>query len=64
MMKTAFLYDDVFLEHDTGEGHPERAERLRTMLQRLESGGYLEKLIRVPVREAEERHLELIHSRD
>ena len=64
MIKTAFLYDDVFLEHDTGEGHPERAERLRTMLRRLESGGYLERLVRVPVRAAEDRHLELIHNRD
>ena len=64
MMKTAFLYDDVFLEHETGEGHPERAERLRTMLRRLESGGYLERLVRIPVRAAEDRHLELIHSRD
>lgn len=64
MMKTAFLYDDIFLEHETGEGHPERAERLRTMLRRLESGGYLERLVRVPVRAAEDRHLELIHNRD
>jgi acetoin utilization deacetylase AcuC-like enzyme len=63
MMKTAFLYDDVFLEHETGEGHPERAERLRTMLRRLEAGGYMDKVLPVPTRAADERHLELIHKK-
>ncbi len=31
----AFLYDPIFLEHDTGPYHPESAERLRTILQRV-----------------------------
>ncbi len=64
MMKTAFLYDDVFLEHETGEGHPERAERLRTMLRRLEEGGYFGRVLTVPTRAADERHLELIHKKE
>ncbi|RPI92966.1 MAG: histone deacetylase, partial [Spirochaetales bacterium] len=64
MMKTAFLYDDVFLEHETGDGHPERAERLRTILRRLEAGGYLDRLITVPIRTADDRHLELIHKKE
>lgn len=63
MMKTAFLYDDVFLEHETGEGHPERAERLRRMLRRLEAGGYMDKVLPVPTRAADECHLELIHKK-
>ena len=30
------LYDDVMLEHDTGPGHPERAERLRSIRDALQ----------------------------
>ena len=34
-MTTAFFYDDRFLEHDTGRGHPERPDRLRAILLAL-----------------------------
>ncbi|RPI93477.1 MAG: histone deacetylase, partial [Spirochaetales bacterium] len=36
MGKTAYLFDPIYLEHQTEWGHPERAERLiaiDTMLQ-------------------------------
>ena len=29
-MNTAFIYDPIFLNHDTGTGHPERSQRLST----------------------------------
>jgi len=35
-VKTALLQDDLFLEHDTGEGHPESARRLRRVYQHLD----------------------------
>jgi len=31
------FYDPIFLEHDTGPGHPERAERLRAITRRLDT---------------------------
>ncbi len=33
--KTGFVYHDRFLEHDTGPGHPERPDRLRTISSHL-----------------------------
>ena len=36
MMKTGFYFDHAFMKHDTGAGHPERAERLSSVLQHLE----------------------------
>lgn len=35
-LKPWLLTDPLFLEHDTGPGHPERAERLRTVQRNLE----------------------------
>lgn len=36
-MSTLLLTDDAFLAHDTGEGHPERAERLVAIRETLEA---------------------------
>lgn len=33
--RTALIYDDVFLEHDTGPGFPENADRLRRLTKHL-----------------------------
>jgi acetoin utilization deacetylase AcuC-like enzyme len=30
---TGLYYDDIFLQHDTGFGHPERADRLRAIMK-------------------------------
>ncbi len=35
-MAVAFIYDDIFLEHDTGAYHPESADRLRSIIRYLE----------------------------
>lgn len=35
-MKTAILRDDLFLAHDTGEGHPESSRRLRAVHRLLD----------------------------
>ncbi len=32
---TGIYYDDLFLEHNTGAGHPERADRLRSVMRVL-----------------------------
>ena len=37
MLRTGIVRDAAFLEHDTGPGHPERAERLRALARILEA---------------------------
>jgi acetoin utilization deacetylase AcuC-like enzyme len=44
---TGFAYDPVFLSHDTGPGHAERPERLRSIVSRLTESGTLAKLVAV-----------------
>lgn len=39
---THIFYHPLSLEHDTGYGHPERADRIRTLLQHLELTGLKE----------------------
>ena len=42
-MNTGFYTNPIFLEHDTGS-HPENANRLRAITDKLESEGMLKKL--------------------
>ncbi|MFQ5648868.1 MAG: histone deacetylase [bacterium] len=37
MRRTGFVYDDIYLQHKTGFGHPERPERLRALIHHLRS---------------------------
>lgn len=37
MRKVGFVYDSAFLQHDTGAAHPERADRLKYLMEYLES---------------------------
>ena len=37
--KTGFLYHDIYLEHKTTEGHPETAQRLVVIVERLKAKG-------------------------
>ncbi|MEM2739497.1 MAG: histone deacetylase [Candidatus Bathyarchaeia archaeon] len=41
-MTTAIFYDPIFLEHDTGYGHPESPDRLRSIIRGLKDRGILE----------------------
>ncbi len=43
--KTGFVYSDIYLKHDTGAGHPERAERLTAIVSKLKSEGLFAKLV-------------------
>jgi acetoin utilization deacetylase AcuC-like enzyme len=36
MSSVAFIYDSIFLEHDTGAYHPENANRLRSIIKAIE----------------------------
>ncbi len=53
MAGTGFVYDKKYLLHDQGEGHPERPERLKSVLQGLEKNRLRGKLVEIPPRPAE-----------
>jgi len=61
MGKTGLVYDLRYLEHDMGMGHPESPNRLRSIMQRLEQSGTLQRLIRIEARRAEDEWITQIH---
>jgi acetoin utilization deacetylase AcuC-like enzyme len=63
MSKTVVFYDPLYLEHDTGYGHPERAERLEATMQMLEKSGLSERVRILSPRDATVEEIELVHPR-
>lgn len=62
MRKVGFLYDDVFLRHETPEGHPECKERLVSILSALKGSDVWGSLTHIkPVRAALE-DIGLVHT--
>jgi len=59
-MSTGIVTDEHFLAHDTGAGHPERADRLRAIYRWLDERAAPE-WIRVPSRAASAEELGRIH---
>jgi len=59
-MVTAYVYDPLYLQHDTG-GHPEKAARLTAIMRTLKEGGLLEEVTRVDARDATRSELQEIH---
>lgn len=65
MAKTpvAILYDDIFLEHNTGSGHPERPERLFDVIDTLKNNpDFKYDLVWPKVRKASNSEIALVHS--
>lgn len=62
--KTCFLYDDIYLDHDTGPGHPERPERLSSILQKLKDGVLYDSLYRISAEKADTGYIALAHSEE
>jgi len=64
--ETAVVYSDEYLRHDTGRGHPERAERLRAIMQGLRENMFFERefcsLVKPDMAAMED--LELVHELD
>lgn len=60
-MATALIYDDRFLAHDTGTGHPERSDRLRAITGALHDNGLWERLEHLPFEPADGRTIERVH---
>jgi acetoin utilization deacetylase AcuC-like enzyme len=61
-MKTGLLQDSRFLEHDTGEGHPENKERLIHTLAYLQKQNWFGQLSAIAPRKALIDDISLIHS--
>lgn len=59
--KVAFIYDDIFLKHETPPGHPESKERLISIINYLKKEGLWDKLIHVQPRKATEEEIALVH---
>lgn len=61
-MRTGFLYDPVFLQHDTGTGHPECPQRLSHGFQYLSQQSWFSSLHRYQAQSTERSMLQLVHS--
>jgi acetoin utilization deacetylase AcuC-like enzyme len=59
---TGFVYDAIYLKHDTGTGHPERPERLTAILDRLEQKGVLQHLVRLKPAAASLKWITTVHT--
>ena len=59
MKKVGYIYDQVYLKHDTGEGHPERPERVQSIDTFLTS--LKDKLINIKPRKATAKEIALVH---
>jgi acetoin utilization deacetylase AcuC-like enzyme len=57
---TGFVYDPIFLEHETGT-HPENGSRMLATMALLEECGLLAKLTRIEARDASPPELALAH---
>lgn len=61
-MKTAFLYDDIFLEHETPQWHPESKDRLIAIIKRLKNSSFWDRLIHVGFNNAGLEDTLLVHT--
>ncbi len=64
MRRTGFLYDERFLHHRPGPGHPEVPERLMGILRGIEEDGLLSKLTLIKARKADIQMIRMVHSAD
>jgi len=60
-MTTGFIFDERYLLHDTGPGHPERPERLRAIGDRVRRRGIWDRLRHIDAVPAEVKWIEKVH---
>ncbi len=61
-VRTGFLYDEIYLRHHTGAGHPERPERLTAIVERLKQKGLLAELLSLKPVAASTNWLTTVHT--
>jgi acetoin utilization deacetylase AcuC-like enzyme len=64
MTRTAFVYHPIYLEHQTGSGHPECPERLTAILQEMEKAGLKEALVNLTPAKCQREHIAAVHTDD
>ena len=64
MAKVAYLYDDIYLQHDTGYAHPESPQRLEAINNKIKSMPFYNDLIKVEKKKADYKYIELIHEKE
>ncbi len=63
-MATALIYHPIFLKHNTGPHHPERASRLQSILRKLEKSKLIDKLKFIEPESASIDDITLVHPKD
>ncbi len=64
MKKVGFIYDDIFLAHETPQWHPECKERLIAIIDAIKSSEIWDKLIHIKPRKADFKDIEAVHTHD
>ncbi|MFO0753774.1 MAG: histone deacetylase [Thermodesulfovibrionales bacterium] len=62
MRKVGFLYDDIYLRHETPPWHPESKERLVAILEHLKGSSLHDRLIHLKPRRAGFEEIALVHT--
>ena len=62
--RTGFVYDEIYLEHDTGHGHVERPDRLSFCLRALKQSGFWNQLHHIEATPATLDQLCYVHKCD
>jgi acetoin utilization deacetylase AcuC-like enzyme len=61
--RTGLLLDEIYIEHDTGPGHPESPARYKAVTKALLESGLIDKTQGIPQRPALLEELEFCHAR-
>jgi acetoin utilization deacetylase AcuC-like enzyme len=61
MNQTGFIYHNEYLRHDTGSGHPERSDRLRAIVERLNQSGIMGRMRQIQPVPASLDWIEKVH---
>ena len=64
MSHTGLVFEDRFIEHDTGAGHPERSDRLRAIHERFAASGLGEACIRIEPKPIDPVLIERVHPQE
>jgi len=62
--KTGFVYDPIFLKHETGHWHPECPDRIRHVLATLQKTPEFDNLVHIKPRKATHECLENVHTKE
>ncbi len=64
MFRTGIVRDERYIDHKTGDFHPESHKRLEIIYEMLNDPDMIDRYVDVAVREATEEELLYIHSKD